>query len=196
MLRRFSSDDLKAEQRRGKLYCDHFNSWLNGCGLAAMLREGQWNLDPPVNIRIPNVGLGQQYQDAFSSWFRNGAVADLVKACDENGKRFTYGTFGSIWMDVMLTGKLPDGTLKAKEVRIALMITTPAVLAPKTKAVRVVGGKAKLVRVMEQSEEGGAWVLSDGEYVQEDELYPVHELTDKMEYLLQIDPTIDYEETF
>ena len=196
MFRRFTSNDMAAEQRRGKLYCIHFNSWLSDCGLAALLREGQWSIDPPLNIRFPNVGFGQEYQDAFRSWYHNGAVADLVKACDADGKRFTYGSFGSVWMDVTLTGKLPDGTSKAKEERIALMPKEPAVLAPKTKAVRVVDGKAKVVKVIAPADDGGGWVLSGGEQVPEDELYPVHKLTDAMEYLMVMDPTMDHEETF
>lgn len=196
MLRKFSYNDMIAEQKRASLYCEHFNSWLSGCGLAAMLVEGQWTMNPPVQICMPNVGMGEEYQNAFTAWLKNGAVTNLVKACDIDEHRFTFGSFGSIWMDVSLTGMLPDSTLKTKQVRIALVVKNPPVLAGMTQAVRVVGDKAEVVNVKAQTNSRGVWVLACGEHVPQHELYPIGKLTDDMNYLMMIDPTIDLMETF
>lgn len=195
MIRRLTADDLAAEIMRAKLYRDHFNSWLDGSGLAVMLVEGNFNPTPPVTICAPNVGLGEEYDTCFRSWFKK-AVTDLVKACDRDGKRFTYGSLGSMWMDATLTGQLPDGTSKAKEVRIALMPKEPAVLAPKTNAIRVVACEAKLVSVTKPGGEPGTWAISGGDQVPAGQLFPMHALTDSMQYLMMFDPTIDEEETF
>lgn len=196
MIRSITSDDIAAEELRAKLYCDHFNSWINGSGLMALLFESRLSSRPPVTIAGANVGLGAAYNTCFQSWFQEAVGVGLVEACDRDGKRFTSGSLGSIWMDATLTGQLPDGTSKPKDVRIALVPKEAAALGPKMNAVRVVEGKATLVKVKKQADEADSWLVSGGEKVSKSKLFPMHVLSANMQYLMVVDPMMDLQDTF
>ena len=187
MFRSFSVDEMSASQFKGQLYRDHFNSWLNGSGLAVLLVESQGNPNPPLRLTSPDLeGFGTSYKAAFRSWTK-GAISDLIRQCDA-GKRFTYGTFGSIWMDMTLAGTLEDGSEKKKDVRIALYPTNPPPHASRT-AVRIVNDKPSLVEIKTFEEE--TCVLINGDRVRKASLYPMHDLDDRMMYTMVIDPTCD-----
>ena len=190
-----SEGEMEANRFRGKLYRDHFNSWLDGSGLAVTLLQSN-GPTPPLQICEANVGdvMGEEYVKQFRSWSQ-GAVVDLVKKCDTDGQRFTYGSFGSVWLDTTLTGKLVDGTPKAKDVRIALVPTDSPALRAKCEAVRVVNGEARVVKV-KKAVGAGLWQLAGGEEVDGRELHPMHKLNDEMQYMAVIDPTVDGEEVF
>jgi hypothetical protein len=178
---------------RAKLYRDHFNTRLDGCGLAEMLYMTN-GVHPPVQVAAANVELGAEYMRQFLSWMYD-AAADLAKRTDMERARFTSGSFGSVWLDTTLTGKLTDSTPKAKAVRIALVPAHGASLRPKSDAVRVVDERAGLVKVKKQVRDG-VWKLTTGEDVNEGELFPMHTLDDTMQYILVFDPTVDNQETF
>ena len=85
-----------------------------------MLLEANFNPHPPVDIRGANLAhaVGQDYIAKYGAWMQE-AARDLIKKCDQDNKRFTSGSLGSVWMDVSLTGNLPDGTPK-------LLLSTPS----------------------------------------------------------------------
>ena len=186
--------ELEANQLRGKLYRDHFNSWLDGTGLAVMLMESGLFAPAPIKICLANVGIDAEYVTQFHSWIK-GAVIHLATRCDEEGQRFTYGSFGSIWLDTTLTGKLVDGTMKTKEVRIGLMPAERPTLVAKGKAIRVAGYEPSVVNLKKKVREG-VWRIADGEDVPEGELFPMHELNDSVQYAMVFDPTGDGELVF
>lgn len=192
-----TSTDMTAARCAAARYRAHFNAWLNGTGLAALLYESQRSSRPPVTVFGQDVGLGPQYATCFQSWMQEAVGVSLVKACDgPHGARFTSGMLGSVWMDVSLTGTLPDGTSKTKRVRVALLPTGTPRLASNTSALRVVDGEVEEVQVEKPADDADFWLLTTGESVQKNELYPVHVLNDSTQYTLVLDPTLDLERTF
>ena len=185
--------EMEANQLRGKLYRDHFNSWLDGTGLAVMLMESGLFAPKPIKMCLANVEMDAEYVTQFRSWI-NGAVIHLATRCDAEGQRFTYGSFGSIWLDTTLTGKLVDGTEKTKDVRIGLMPAEHPTLVAKGKAIRVVGYEPRIVKLTKKVHEG-VWLVA-GEEVPEGDLFAMHKLNDKMQYALVFDPTGDGELVF